>query len=564
MVEIIFDYDQIETTIQANLDDSFNSVIEKFINKTKLDINNIYYISNGNIISSKNEKIMGIMNKTEKINKKKMILVLPINNSINNDNTNINKTKIIRCPTCKDICKYEIENYKINLYGCKNEHIMNNIKLNEFYNTQNIDMSKIKCDKCNNKSMLETFNNEFYICFECNMNLCPLCKSVHDKTHSIINYEYKYYICNKHNEKYIKYCEDCKIDLCLFCIKEHKNHKLISYEDILIDIRELRKKMDNLNMTINEFKKNIEEIITKLKKLENNLDIYYNINNNIIINYEINKIRNYNLLVNLNNINNDIDREINKLKNDYNCGNNFNKLLDLYNEINGDNKRTNEINNEINENINEINEDYIIINYKLNMKNEKLRIFGKYFVRNNKNKCKIIYENKEYNLCEYLNDINNEYNNNDNIITIKLKDYNNIIDMSYMFCECTQLYSLPNISKWNTSNVKNMYAMFYECTELSSLPDISKWDTLNVNYMSLMFCNCTELLSLPDISKWNTTNVNNMSGIFAKCSKLSSLPDISKWDTSKVIDMSLMFCDIVLNYVHYLIYQNGILQMLMI
>ena len=51
MVEIIFNYNHIETVIQANLDDSFNSIIEKFINKTQLDINNIYFISNGNIIS---------------------------------------------------------------------------------------------------------------------------------------------------------------------------------------------------------------------------------------------------------------------------------------------------------------------------------------------------------------------------------------------------------------------------------------------------------------------------------------------------------------------------------
>ena len=66
MVEIIFNYNHIEIIIQANLDDSFNSVIEKFINKTQLDINNIYFISNGNIISSKNEKLMNIMSNKEK------------------------------------------------------------------------------------------------------------------------------------------------------------------------------------------------------------------------------------------------------------------------------------------------------------------------------------------------------------------------------------------------------------------------------------------------------------------------------------------------------------------
>ena len=69
------------------------------------------------------------------------------------------------------------------------------------------------------------------------MNLCSLCKSTHDKTHSIIKYGNKNYICNKHNETFVKYCKDCKNDLCLSCINEHKNHKVISYEDELIDIK---------------------------------------------------------------------------------------------------------------------------------------------------------------------------------------------------------------------------------------------------------------------------------------------------------------------------------------
>ena len=47
------------------------------------------------------------------------------------------------------------------------------------------------------------------------MNLCSLCKSIHDKSHIIINYENKNYICKEHNETFVKYCEDCKIDLCL-------------------------------------------------------------------------------------------------------------------------------------------------------------------------------------------------------------------------------------------------------------------------------------------------------------------------------------------------------------
>ena len=194
------------------------------------------------------------------------------------------------------------------------------IKLDDFNNKQKIDISQIICDKCKNNSKANTFNNEFFICYECKINLCQLCKSIHDKTHSIINYDNKNYICNKHNEIFVKYCNDCKIDLCVSCINRHKNHELISYEDKLIDIKELRNKMNNLNKVINKFKLNLEETINKFKKLQVNLDTYYNISNDILNNYEINKNRNYYLLRNLRNICMDIERETATLVSEYSYG----------------------------------------------------------------------------------------------------------------------------------------------------------------------------------------------------------------------------------------------------
>ena len=70
----------------------------------------------------------------------------------------------------------EIKDYKINLYDCKNGHIKEKL-LNEFEETQNIDLSHIKCDICkkNNKSI--SYNNIFYKCLICDKNICPLCKS---------------------------------------------------------------------------------------------------------------------------------------------------------------------------------------------------------------------------------------------------------------------------------------------------------------------------------------------------------------------------------------------------
>ena len=53
------------------------------------------------------------MSESNKMNKKIPILVNSLNNIINNENTNIKKSKDIICPICKEVCKYEIRDYKI-------------------------------------------------------------------------------------------------------------------------------------------------------------------------------------------------------------------------------------------------------------------------------------------------------------------------------------------------------------------------------------------------------------------------------------------------------------------
>jgi len=124
--------------------------------------------------------------------------------------------------------------------------------------------------------------------------------------------------------------------------------------------------------------------------------------------------------------------------------------------------------------------------YNIN-NNEKISLFGSDFVHNNKNICKMIIDNKEYEIvAEYK--VKNYKNN---ILKIKLKGINNITNMSYMFDKCSSLISLPDISNWNTNNVKNMSYMFYECSSLISLPDISNWKTNNVKDMHCMFDECS-------------------------------------------------------------------------
>ena len=156
---------------------------------------------------------------------------------------------------------------------------------------------------------------------------------------------------------------------------------------------------------------------------------------------------------------------------------------------------------------------------------EYINIFGSIFVENNKTICKMIIDNKEYEIAQRYNIKNYK----DNILKIKLKGIDNITDMSFMFNRCSSLLSLPDISKWNTENVTDM---------------------------SFMFNKCISLLSLPDISNWNTNNVINMSNIFYGCSSLLSLP---------IILLILIICLVAVHhYHHYMIFQNGILIMLLI
>ena len=97
------------------------------------------------------------------------------------------------------------------------------------------------------------------------------------------------------------------------------------------------------------------------------------------------------------------------------------------------------------------------INIIYNIKEENnIRIFGSEFVKNNKNICKMIIDNKEYEITEKYN----IKNNNNNKLKIILKGINNVTNINDMFYNCLSLLSLPDISKWNTNNVTNMSLMF--------------------------------------------------------------------------------------------------------
>jgi surface protein len=167
------------------------------------------------------------------------------------------------------------------------------------------------------------------------------------------------------------------------------------------------------------------------------------------------------------------------------------------------------------------------------------KIFGQNFVNNNKNICKMIINDEEYELTSILPEKFRGYKGDS--FEIKLKGINDVIDLSYIFAGCESLKQLPDFDKIDTSRMERMRGLFAFCFSLLYLPDIGNWNIKNVKDISYMFCSCTSLLEIPKIGKWNTKQITNMEFLFGGCRNLIQLPDISRWITDNVKDMKGLF-----------------------
>ena len=526
MSEIVFFFKQSEILIQCSEEEKLKDIFMRFSSKVKVDYNNMIFIHNGNKIN-------------EDLTYKEFVNHFNLNTNIDKINilvhTKNNKKEII-CPTCKQSCLMKIKDYKITLYGCKNNHALNNINLIDVENVLNANELKIKCNNCD-MTKYKPYNKLFFKCLTCGQNLCNLCNSIHNKSHQTIDYDKRNYFCYIHKSKYISYCDRCKINLCSLCDKEHNNnHSRVYFVNMSEDINDLKKKLNEFKRKIDKLNDKIKQIISILNNFIDNINIIYEINYELINHFDAEN-KNYETLKNINEIKNIINiQDIDEIINEKNITNNFISLMKIYDkmkmkdDINSDNLKLK------NESINEMT-----IRYKINENENRIKIFGNEFVENNKNNCKIKHNGKEYELTKYFEIENNA---NEDILEIKLEGIKNIVNMSCMFLDCPSLINLPDIDKWNTSNITNMSSIFnnnVSGSSLISLPDISKWDTSNVTDMSFMFQNCSLLSSLPDISRWNTSNVKNMISMFNGCSSLTSLPDISQWKTSNLTYMKSMF-----------------------
>ena len=296
MVTIEFDFNEKITIIQANLSDPFRVPLNQFFQKTSIQPNSVNFFANGLTIIPEDtvEIYMSYLDKQEQ---KISVLVDPI--YISNQNEVRIQSNDIICPECKEPCQIKIEDYHFKLFKCINGHVTNGIRIDDFNKTQKINISEIVCGQCKINNKGNTTNHEFYKCLTCKIDLCPFCKSNHDSKHNIIKYDQRHYICPKHNDAYINYCEECSMNICSNCEIEHNKHKTISIADFRPDIEESKKRLIEIKKEIEEFNKLIKSLILKLNSLMESINIFYDINNNILNNYNMEN-KNYEFFQNIN------------------------------------------------------------------------------------------------------------------------------------------------------------------------------------------------------------------------------------------------------------------------
>ena len=606
-IKASFIYEGQVIDIYAKIDDIIEDLFRKFSRKISKDLNGLIFLYNGDYLDN-NKKIKDVISQKEGNNSEMKILAYEKNIQIKENE--LIKSKYIICPTCKNNCVIKMTNYKISLEECDENHNTTNIlleKIDDYNNTQLINQSNIICSICkiNNKST--TFENTFFKCFTCKKDICPLCKKDHDtnnKNHYIIDYDEKYFLCNKENhkdERYISYCKQCHKNMCLLCESKHdKNHKCINFRDLII---ENNLDLEKYEKIYKKFKNEIDGLKNILLKVEKNLDIYLVLINNIKSYYVLNK-RNYQILKSVNNIyqyNNILIKEMKKIINEPNITNKFSDIIQIYNKmIKNDNNNDDDSNNNDSNNDNDSNALNLLLNKSKSVIIQKKSNEIDINLEENKGKTGMLalkqfkegeefsfastrkYKSEEIKytdeiIIKYINNINENdiiflgdkfiHNNKDKcqlfikgkqvdmkktynkkkygltktIIEVKLKIDSQLTDMSYMFKDCSSIVSISSLHLIDTSRVTNMSYLFCDCKSLTSIPDISFWDTSNVINMRYLLGGCNSLENIPDISCWDTSKVNDMSYMFCDCKEIEQLPDISKWSTSNVTNLSGMF-----------------------
>ena len=415
--------------------------------------------------------------------------------------------------------KMDISNYVYNSGKSKEENeICSNCKKTYKY----LLINKINLYKCS-----------------CGENICEKCKEKRKdnkkEEHILVDFKEKDYIClcNQERKKYINYCFECEKNLCIYCSDNHKNHEKKKFSQIYQigkeKIKLLKKKLQEQKNIIQKFNYILDDwikrIIERINKYKKKLELYVEINETIIKQYD--SLKNYyKAIKNIEYINFDFDDFIYDIIKSENNDRALNNLICIF--LNDSVKQNYEINlhNEIElrnieiRNVNKFNwpihhicelknEDMLIINIKnQNNNNEELYIYKKALQYNFNEIYNSMIEKEEIlNLLELKNgNLLIVQRNKFKIIEISKKEkLINIIqtennEQNYTFKELIQLKNgnlvslLINQNKQNKIIIwkKNLMKGKYENTKEKKREQASSIIEIN-KYSFLVYCNNSEI-----------------------------------------------------------------------
>ena len=351
--KVSFMFEKRTTVIQCSIKEEMKKIFERFAQKLYSNANDFDFFYE----DIKVDEDSTIFKLTDNENQREIVI------------TAEKKVKIIKCPDC--ICNdaiINIGNYQITFSNCKYNHIVNKIYDN-YKDSQKIDISQIKCNNTKCGINQKEFPADFYKCLKCTQlagrtrYICSRCNQTHDKKHKTIKYDEKNYFCEKHFNKLISYCNQCKVDLCETCEKEHKSHKITKYDSINLNVKSIRDDIDKIKEKISDLSHIIEDMKDSLDGAMKIFNQYYEIAEDIIGKYELynSKLKNHRILKSIDNLNKsnkninevlneilhekDIKIKINNLINIYN-GDRLNYKEGISNQIDNNNEKNDLFNNE--------------------------------------------------------------------------------------------------------------------------------------------------------------------------------------------------------------------------
>ena len=119
MSKVEFTYKGNNIQVLCYQNELMENICQRFAHKTNLELKNLIFIYSGSKIDLK-LPFSQVINNIDKESKNMKILVDPIIMENMENNSEFIQSKFPICPQCSEKVILQIDNFKINLVGCKN------------------------------------------------------------------------------------------------------------------------------------------------------------------------------------------------------------------------------------------------------------------------------------------------------------------------------------------------------------------------------------------------------------------------------------------------------------